>query len=233
MKYLNNLPILVLIATVLGCAPLNQTSRSSAYVKPYKQVLYQSYSGKSSENNNSAFGVRNRNIEFEYTLMDSMAVAVKIMMSSGFNEGSVVPKLQAVFTDGQILDLEIVPVETIHYSQTYNITSSESVVNTQHITEPSRTEEIQKSDGTKETINIPSTTKTVQTSQNIPVNQTTVDNKIFNQLEVMIKAEQLQKFQKVPMDHYIAYFKKGSIKINVGSQARLNLINHLVQKTKN
>ncbi len=221
--------LLIIIVFQLSCNLTNSYTIFDLAPDPnFNQGLFHKYSGESSVNSNSNFGVVNRKIEFEYRIIEvDSIVDVNIMLTTGFNEGELLEGIELFFENGVILSLKTSKVISREYSENYSYSTSTPVTKHKTITDPGGVDIVVQEDGTHKHVHRPGSTKTVNVTENETNNHSESKSQIFNQIKFKFQKADLEILRSIPFYQYKLNFQNGHIFIIPNRSQRIQLENYL------
>lgn len=196
-----------------ACYPLNNTYRNGA-MSQSDDSLFHRYSGKSTVNASSSFGVHSRQIEFEYTILEADSlINLAIMLTSGYNEGELTEPLLVELNNEQQIQLPINSMVSREYVDSYNYNTTRPVAQTKVINDPGGTDVVIQADGTHKHVHRPASTKMVNVTENQVVSNTSSKSQIFNQGTVQLTKQELEAIKTHGIKNFVLQLKQAHLKV--------------------
>lgn len=206
---------------------------TKVYESPFTDFspkLFHQYNAVSTANAKSQFRPLNRLIEFDYKILErDSLVEVMMMLTSGFNEGEIMDHLVIHLQNEESIKVSFETTESREYVETYSYNYTQPVNNTQTVTDFGGTDIVTKADGTVEFVNRPTTTKTVNTTDQVTRNSQGGKSQLFNSAKMQLKKEDITSIKLNGVKSFEVSFQNAILILRPSKHQALEMKSYLMQ----
>ena len=206
---------------------------TKVYESPFTDFspkLFHQYNAVSTANAKSQFRPLNRVIEFDYKILErDSLVEVMMMLTSGFNEGEILDHLVIHLQNEESIKVNFETTESREYVETYSYNYTQPVNNTQTVTDIGGTDVVTKADGTVEFVNRPTTTKIVNTTQQVTRNSQGGKSQLFNSAKMRLKKEDIAIMKLNGVESFEVSFQNSTLILTPSKYQAREMKSYLMQ----
>lgn len=178
--------------------------------------LYHRYEARSSVNPESDFAVQNRKIEFDYDrIAEDSIMEIGVMLTTGYNEGELLPQIELILKNDEILGLTLDNVITRDYVEHYSYNTSTPVTRFQTVNDPGGVDVVVQPDGTHKHVHRAPSTKTISVNDTETAIHSGSKSQIFNQSKLRLEKRYLELIRNSQIVGFKLYLQNGSLDIRL------------------